>query len=379
MFIASSLPMWRYESTLTELANDSRFSVYVVITPYLSYSSEERVMNIASLTQYFTQTNIEFNIANTAKEFLEIKRRFSPDIIFYPQPYNFIYPVGIDWRQNLDCLLCYLPYYVVTSSLTYEYDLNFHNALWRFYLQNDFHLRESRRIARNQGVNGVVVGDPRAEEFMQSSSRNPWLNIDDGIKRKRLIWAPHFQLVKNDMFNRPDFLWTAEFMVVMAKKYQDKLQIAFKPHPRLKSMLYELPEWGKDRTDEYYRLWNDMPNTQVEEGEYIDLFKTSDALIHNCGSFTGEYFYTGKPAAYISRDIENLKASLISFGQKCIDAHYIVSDENKIEQFIEEVVLKGRDVLRDTREKIYCELHTTPNNRTVGENIHEDLVKSLSL
>ena len=65
-------------------------------------------------------------------------------------------------------------------------------------------------------------------------------------------------------------------MVELAKKYQDSIQFAFKPHPVLKFRLINI--WGEQKTEEYYKLWETMPNTQLETGDYIDLFLTSDAL-----------------------------------------------------------------------------------------------------
>ena len=379
MFIASSLTMWRYGSTIDTLAKDSRFSVHVVITPFSAFTQDERLISVTALVRYFESAGIKFTIANTRREFKKIKHLFRPDIIFYPQPYDFLFPIGIDWRQNVDCLLAYIPYSLGLSSPDWGYDLDFHNAIWRQYLPSAIHLKESREHSRNHGINGVVVGEPRADELRGPQNSDPWKKINDGVSRKRLIWAPHFRILENEFFNRPDFLWTADVIINMAKKYGQQLQIAFKPHPRLKTALYELPEWGKERTDEYYHLWENMDNTQVEEGEYTDLFKTSDALIHNCGSFTGEYLYTKKPVAYISKDIESLKAPYHAFGRRCVEAHYAVSNEEEIERFIVDVVLGGHDTLKDTREKVFNELLATPNNRSVGENIHDDLVKSLGL
>lgn len=379
MFIVSSLTMWRYGSTVEALRSDSRFSILIVVTPYSIFSAEEQQRCKDSLIDYFQSLRLNVLAIDTAREFKKIKCQFKPDIIFYPQPYNYTYCIGIDWRQNVDCLLAYIPYYLGLSSPKWAYDLDFHNVIWRQYLPSELHLDESREHSRNHGINGVVVGEPRADEFKKPANSNPWMNVNDGLNRKRLIWAPHFRILDNNFFNRPDFLWTADVMLELARKYSQQLQIAFKPHPRLKTTLYELPEWGKERTDEYYGQWENMPNTQIEEGEYIDLFKTSDALIHNCGSFTGEYLYTKKPVAYISKNIESVKEPLHAFGRRCIEAHYPLSDADEIESFIVDVVLNDRDSMIDIRCDVYDKLLASSNGKNVGENIRNDFVKSLGL
>jgi DivIVA domain-containing protein len=61
-----------------------------------------------------------------------------------------------------------------------------------------------------------------------------------------------------------------------AEKYADRIQWAFKPHPLLRDTLYQHPDWGKERTDAYYGRWESMPNTQLETGAYVELFKQSD-------------------------------------------------------------------------------------------------------
>ena len=163
----------------------------------------------------------------------------------------------------------------------------------------------------------------------------------------------------------------------IAEQYADRLQIAFKPHPRLKSELYKNPEWGKERTDEFYSFWENSPTTQLETGDYIDLFKTSDALIHNCGSFTAEYLYMQKPTAYITRNLDAIKADMNAFGVACQDAHYIVASPEEIRQFIDDVVLAAKDPMKSRREKLINTILRAPNGSTVAENIYNDLVKSL--
>ena len=65
-----------------------------------------------------------------------------------------------------------------------------------------------------------------------------------------------------------------DLMIEIALLYKDKVQIAFKPHPLLKEKLIKL--WGAQATDDYYRKWDNLPNGQLETGDYVDLFKTSD-------------------------------------------------------------------------------------------------------
>jgi hypothetical protein len=55
------------------------------------------------------------------------------------------------------------------------------------------------------------------------------------------------------------------------------------------------PNWGSEKTTAYYDKWDNLDNGQFKSGDYVDLL-TSDALIHDCGSFMAEYLVVGKPA-----------------------------------------------------------------------------------
>jgi CDP-glycerol glycerophosphotransferase (TagB/SpsB family) len=107
-------------------------------------------------------------------------------------------------------------------------------------------------------------------------------------------------------------------MKELAVKYRSQVSIAFKPHPVLRSRLEEL--WGREKTDEYYRFWEELDNTFVADGEYAALFAASDAMIHDCGSFTAEYLYTGKPVLYVFR--HDRRATENEFGRRALRAHY---------------------------------------------------------
>ena len=61
-----------------------------------------------------------------------------------------------------------------------------------------------------------------------------------------------------------------------------------------------------------------MSNGMLCESDYIDLFLTSDAMIHDSGSFLIEYIYVNKP---VQRIISNFEArnDFNSIGKKCFD------------------------------------------------------------
>lgn len=379
MFIVSTMSMWRCQGLSELLKEDARFSVKVVVYPFSNYDDESREREYKIAEEYFLKQDVDFQSVQTSEEYIRMKREFRPDIIFYPQPYDGLYGNALEWEQNRDCLLAYEPYCLAMSVQWIGYNMKFHNLAWKHYQPSELHIAQARTVAFNKGENLVCVGEPRADDFSDSVEKSPWKKIDDGKARKRVIWAPHFQIFNRGYVNRPEFLWASQRMVEIAKKYEDVLQIAFKPHPKLRTSLYNHPDWGKEKTDRHYQLWEEMANTQIADGEYVDLFKTSDAMIHNCGSFSAEYLYARKPVAYLTQNEENVRHYLNEFGNKCIDCHYLLQSEDAIDNFVKNVVLGGNDTLKELRNKVYEEQMRPPKGVSVAENIYNDLVESLHL
>ena len=161
-------------------------------------------------------------------------------------------------------------------------------------------------------------------------------------------------------------------MVRLARKYADKIHIAFKPHPSLYRTLCEHSDWGREKADAYYRLWATMPNTQIEKGEYRELFWESDAMIHDCGSFIIEYPMVNKPCLYLQR--ERGYGDFNEFARAALNCYTIGRSMEDIEKFITEQVLHDHDPKRGERE-IFIQQYLAPSGgKTAAENIIESIL-----
>lgn len=373
VFLVASLPMWRYQGVLDILATDKRFDVSIVIVPFALYALSEKEKVHQQIEDYFKQQNVEIYDATTKDNAIVIAEKLDPDIIFYPQHYSNLFKNCWDFQHYKDRLICYIPYALYTLDVDWAYLAEFNTVAWRMYFASSIHKDNAKRYSYEYGRNVKVVGEPHADDFLNSNGLCPW--PDNG--KKRVIYAPHFQIVPNDMFYRPSFLWTYDVMLDIAKQYSDKLQISFKPHPRLFSELCKNPEWGEERARTYYEQWKNMPNTQFEDGDFIDLFKGSDALIHDCGSFTAEYQYTQKPCMFLTKDLKSVRDELCRFGKGCLDNHYIGSSTDDVKKFITEVVFGENDPKKEQRQKFYKDYLLPPNAISTAENVYNDIVKSL--
>ena len=118
-----------------------------------------------------------------------------------------------------------------------------------------------------------------------------------------------------------------------------------------------------------------MKNTQVETGEFVDLFMTSDAMIHDSGSFAVEYHYSGNPVMYVAQNFEEQLKEKNDFGKLAMNLHYVGRGKQDIVDFIENVVLAGEDPLKPQRQQFLEDYLIPPHGKTVVENTMDVLLR----
>jgi hypothetical protein len=95
---------------------------------------------------------------------------------------------------------------------------------------------------------------------------------------------------------------------------------------------------------------------------------TSDAMIHDSGSFSVEYHYSGNPVLYIADNFEQQVAEKGELGKLAMHQHYVGKCKEDIIRFIEEVVLNENDPMKEGRKEFYNQFLLPPNGKSVAEN-----------
>lgn len=371
-FIAMSLSMWRYQRLYELLNRHPRFNVSLVLLPCRAYSLEQQEEDISKLKTYFDSKQILYYVGGERTS-LDIKKELSPDILFYPQPYRGLFSKKDDYLTFKYRLLCYYPYAFWTATKSWSYNKALHNYAWKLFYSTELHLNEAKKYAYNKGKNVEVVGYPNADDFLFRSHNDVWK--PQPTKKKRIIWAPHFTIFSGGLLNQSNFLWMADFMLMVLEKYASSIQFAFKPHPRLKTELYKHEDWGKEKTDKYYSLWENNSSSQLETGDFVDLFMTSDAMIHDSASFSVEYHYSRNPVMYIATNFEEQLSEKGEFGKLALLQHYVGGGQEDIINFIESVVIKGEDTMKESRKSFYNNYLLPPNGKSVAENTYDIFLK----
>ena len=353
LFFLQTPSVWKYDALYRQLEKSEYFEPLVVVSPFnvhLNYDKNE-CFRVMRQTEEFAKSQ-KYNYVSAynwdTNKWRNIKKVYQPDIVLFTKPYKDTLPAYHIYNFQ-EALTLYLPYGINCINLFHNtYGLPFQSLLWKFLVETEFQKRFAEQYEKSHGDNVEIVGALAEEKLMQTEyvAHDVWKPQDK--KKKRIIWAPHHTV--DYLFNFSNFLNYCEDMLKLAEKYQNEIQFAFKPHPVLKFKLINL--WGLEKTEEYYNRWAQLENGQIEQGDYIDLFKTSDAMIHDSASFTVEYLYAQKPVLFQIRD-EKVKEEFNSFGQLCLEQHYLAYSIEETEKFICEVVIEGKDPKKEQREKFY--------------------------
>ena len=140
--------------------------------------------------------------------------------------------------------------------------------------------------------------------------------------RARIIVAPHHTIDrKADALSLSTFLEHADFFLRLPEMFPEA-DFVFRPHPLL-----------------FARL------------AYFGTFAESDALVHDCGSFLAEYFYTGRPQCYLSDGKGTLEAQLLPFSERLYANVYHATTDDEIAAFVRDVAIAGRDPMKPARDE----------------------------
>lgn len=380
VFLVLNPAMWKYGAFYDALRRSGVFEPMVVaaMNPAPGTTRETLLAEQEKIGSFCARNGYRFVEGYDGKSGRWIDlRSIGADLVFYAQPYRgSVYDFWYPWRMSC-ALPCFVPYSLGVNGNPVTTRLS--KCAWKIFLPSSFHVADALRRGAASDFNAVACGYPFEEKLMgveKHLADEVWGKDSSGT-RKRIIWAPHHSVGKRagNCYVSSSFCEICTLMKELAVKFSQQVVFAFKPHPLLRGRLYEL--WGKEETEAYYRFWEERENTFLAEGEYAALFAGSDALIHDCGSFTAEYLYTGKPALYVfrkdRRDMEN------EFGKRALAAHYHAHEGAEIEAFVEAVVLQGRDTMVSEREAFARECLDRGKGEAPSQRMVTELIRSLGL
>ena len=372
--------VWKYDELYRLMEQDKRFDPIIVVCPYIVYGEDNMLREMNQAFNAFNKKG--YKTVKTLKEngtWLNVRNEIKPDIVFFTNPYK-LTKEEYYITNFQDVITLYVPYgYMTTNRPIMQYNQLLHNLVFRFFLENQFSQQQAIKYSNVKGKNSVVTGYPGLDKiFFYKRNPSPDIWKLKGNRIKKIIWAPHHTIEKDEtLFNYSNFLEYADFFIELAQKYEKQISFAFKPHPILRPKLEKLPEWGYERTADYYHKWETLPNCQIIEGDYTDFFLTSDAMIHDSGSFLVEYISTNKPSLYMVRN-KSILRGFSPFADLIVNCHYLSFNKNDIENFINKIVIGCDDYLKDKRQQLIKEHLLPPNGKSASQNIFEEINKLIN-
>ena len=139
-------------------------------------------------------------------------------------------------------------------------------------------------------------------------------------------------------------------------KIHKEIKWAWKPHPGLRWQLEAKGFMSHEEVDAYYAAWEQIGIARYD-GEYMDLFEKSRAMITDCGSFLLEYAPTGMP---IIRPLAaDFSLTPSASAQKIFETYYTAHNWDELRAFLDRVIIGGDDFQRPARLKVSNEMGLT--------------------
>lgn len=378
LFLVLHDSVWKYEKLYELLKEDKNFIPQLVVVPVvdennIDWDNYNRTLNYFNTNKY----NCTGTYNELKEEWIDIKTDAKPDLVFFTNPHKLSFD-KYHIHNFKDKLTCYSSYaFVVIHLLELHYNQKFHKVLWKYFLETKQHQTYLSSFNKENQTNGFISGFPGLDKIFDEDFRpqQVWKKHSES-KTYKVIWAPHHTIPGQDSgLNYSSFMLYYQFFIDLLVEHKN-IQVAFKPHPLLKTKLYKNEEWGKQKTDNYYNQWSALPNGQLEESNYIDLFYLSDAMILDSASFIVEYLYFDKPILFTMKDDE-IKVRFNSFGKKVFDYLYTGKNNEDLSRFLQNQVIKGNDVMKDKRNAFFKEEVLPKNGKTASENIYAQISKEL--
>ena len=238
-------------------------------------------------------------------------KQLDPDLIFRQSQWDRDIPPAFSATSLRFSRLALVPYEMcnllenppsgpaINDSAT---DSIFHRSSWAVFCANDFVKARAAEHSPSTGARQfVVTGHPKYDRLRQSIANAP-IPTD---RPYTILWSAHHSI--GDNWSRFGlFPVMAPEMIEWATS-RPGWRFVFSPHPSLLTVMAgRRPPLTPAAVEEFWRLWADLPNTEVftggETGTYGTLLANSDVCVTDGLSMLVEYQIANKPLIHVARE-----------------------------------------------------------------------------
>ena len=336
-FLVSENAKWNSDELYDLMEKSDVYEPFILVTllTYVHFGNDKTRNNIEENYNFFKQQGkrVFYAYNQQEKNYIDLNE-FSPDIVFYQQPW------GISENQEISHvsgnMLCCNFHYGLNLFESEVENLPFYKKLFLYFIPNE----QLKEFFKSFGYENLeVVGFPKLDVYKKMK-----INTKE---TKTVIYAPHFSYSPKSILKIGTFDKTGEKILEFAKKHNEYNWI-FKPHPVLKNELTNDKNFGEKYVENYYSQWAEIGKV-YDRGEYFDLFSSSDLLITDCSAFLLEYMPTLRPIIRF----ENPKSTKLNeFGKLIVSGTYRVNSFKEFETCFKTLLVDKNDELFETRKKI---------------------------
>ena len=368
VFLIRENQKWTYGPLYKLFEEDSRFEPCVLVSLLqLSHKGKDKTRNnLEENYNFFKQRNINVDYAYRNGKYIDLKE-FNPDIIFYDQPYE-LPPEHSPIYTSEFALNCYSSYSYEMLDCEGDFTQKFHSYLFKYFLEHSLNVERYGSYNSENAENCVVTGYPKLDVYLDT--KEPHTDVWKDNSKFKIIYAPHHSMDKKGI-HLATFRENYKYILDFAKKNTETTWI-FKPHPRLKYALLRNKIMTMEEIENYYNEWREIGNI-YEQGDYFDIFKTSDMMITDGCSFLGEYLPTTKP---LIRLVGDKALKLNKLGEMIVSGYYQVYNKEEFEKQIYDIVVNKEDTKKELRENLIKEI--IDEKETSSHKIYSYILKTIS-
>ncbi len=320
------------DGVFRSMISSNNWDPKIVVVPDVSRGEEHKIRTYRATKEFFvSKYGEEFVIDGWNKQTDEYYDHLNMfDVVCYANPYDSMVNEkhGIQYASNKSVLPIYVSYgYDVGRRTTLERlrgpELN---LVWKCFADTTYSYEDYKRYQLIKGKNVVLSGYAKMDLLAN------YKDVSD--RKKRILIAAH-HTVASKILPLSNFVKYSDLLLELPGRFPD-IEFVFRPHPLLFTAMANNGIWSEKEVDEYIKDLQKNGIVYSSGGDYLGIFMQCDAIINDCGSFTIEWLYTGKPGCFVYN--ENLKENdLTRLMNTAIADYSIARSAEDILLFIEKI------------------------------------------